>query len=69
MDWFLYENGLRHERVKGLSSILHIHLATIRMQRSLNATIYDEITLIGKDQINVRGRIWQNMCRFTNKLT
>ena len=44
-------------------------MVTIRMYRSVNATIHDEIILIDKDQINAQGRIWQNMCRFTNKLT
>ena len=44
-------------------------MVTIRMQRSVNATIHDEIILIDQDQINARGRIWQNMGRLTNKLT
>ena len=44
-------------------------MVTIRIQRSVNATILDEIILIDKDQVNVRGRTWQNMCRFTSKLT
>ena len=56
--------------IQFLSSILHILFeVTIRIQRSVNATIHDEIILIDKDQINVRGQIWQSMCRFTNKLT
>ena len=38
------------------------------MQRNVNANIHDEITLIDKDQINARGRILQNICKFTNKL-
>ena len=44
-------------------------MVTITMQRSVKATIHDEIILIDKDQINARGQIWQNMFRFTNKLT
>ena len=40
---------------------------TMKMQKSVNVVIHDEITLIGKDQINAWGRIWQNMSRFTNK--
>ena len=34
------------------------------MQISVNATIHDEIILIDKDYIYVRGQIWQNMCRY-----
>ena len=52
-----------------LNSILHILVVTIRMQRRMNVTIHDEIILIYKDQINARGRIWQNIFRFMNKLT
>ena len=37
-------------------------MVTIRMQRSVNATSHDEIILLDIDQINARGRIWQNMC-------
>ena len=38
------------------------------MQRSVNATIRDEITLIDKGQISApQERIEQNMCRFANK--
>ena len=44
-------------------------MVTIRMQRSVNAPTDDEIILIDKDQMNARGRIWQNMGSFTNKLT
>ena len=43
-------------------------MVTISMQRVVNSTIHDEITLIGKDQINAGGRIWQNIFIFTNKL-
>ena len=25
MDWFLYDNGLRHEKVKGFESFLIFH--------------------------------------------
>ena len=25
MDWFLYDNGLRHERVKGVKPLQEIH--------------------------------------------
>ena len=44
-------------------------MVTITMQRSASGTTHDEIILIDKDQISARGRIWQNMSRFTNKLT
>ena len=44
-------------------------IVAIRMQRSVDATIHDEITLIDKVQISGQGRIWQNMCRLTNGLT
>ena len=44
-------------------------MMTIRMQRTVNTTIPDEIILNDKDQINARGIIWQNMYGFTNKLT
>ena len=56
--------------IQFLSSICTYYLmVTISLQRGMNTAIHDEITLIGKYQINAVGRIWQNMFRFTNKLT
>ena len=28
MDWFLYDNGLRHERVEKIEEIFLVHVAT-----------------------------------------
>ena len=47
------------EGIQCLISVLHLLLdAEIRMQRSVNATIHEEIILIDKDQINAQGQIW-----------
>ena len=44
-------------------------MVIIRIQRSMNDTIQDEITVTDKDQISVQGRVWQGTCMLTNKLT
>ena len=38
------------------------------MERSMNTTNHDEVTLIDKDRINAQEQVWQNMRRFMNKL-
>ena len=54
--------------IQFLSSILHI-LFDEDNHDVMNATIHHEIILIDENLISARGRIWQNICRFTNKLT
>ena len=40
MDWFLYDNGLRHERVKAIQAILqflpHYHFIMFSQDESQN---------------------------------
>ena len=51
MDWFLYDNGLRHERVKSQPHKMIKHTQTIRRQTQTNClSVFDhfvELTLKG----------------------
>ena len=40
MDWFLYDNGLRLERVKVLKSTFHISLIVFTLYDSFPVTLY-----------------------------
>ena len=40
IDWFLYDSGLRHERVKVLKSTFHISLIVCTLYDSFPVTLY-----------------------------
>ena len=47
MDWFLYDNSLRHERVNNVSVFLEFHLLNIETHKSVkcSSTIWKKAKL------------------------
>ena len=40
MDWFLYDNGLRHERVKSIKRLISIEIYSVYCDLVENKTIH-----------------------------
>ena len=60
MDWFLYDNGLRHERVKHLHKMVK-QTQTIRRQQPKNClSVFDHFVGLA-----FKGSIWVSGQKFT----
>ena len=47
MDWFLYDNSLRHERVEGHARIVEIYIVKLNVS-ILNKTVTQLFTILTK---------------------